>query len=128
MKSFLGLYYEWGCDMKGSYEKMTMDKDVKKLVEGYENYIGNGVKAQKTPSATSTTLSKSDLEEPHNKYKYSLFVGQLMWYTTKVVPDVANMARYLVVHMSHPGPENWKELGRLIVYLKGKRIYGCPNH
>ena len=43
-----------------------------------------------------------------------------MWYTTKVGPDVANAARELAVHMSHPGPEHWKELGRLIGYIKGK--------
>ena len=47
-----------------------------------------------------------------------------MWYTTKVGPDVANTARELVVHMSHPGPENWKALGHLIGYLKGKETKG----
>ena len=43
-----------------------------------------------------------------------------MWYTTKVGPDVANVARELAVHMSHPGPEHCKALGRLIGYIKGK--------
>ena len=30
VKKFLRVYYEWGCDAKGMYAKMTMDKDVKK--------------------------------------------------------------------------------------------------
>ena len=43
-----------------------------------------------------------------------------MWYTTKVVPDVANVSQQLSVHMSHPGPEYWKALGRLILYINGR--------
>lgn len=34
-KDFLGVYYKWGHDTKGSYEKMTIDKDANKLVYGY---------------------------------------------------------------------------------------------
>ena len=47
-----------------------------------------------------------------------------MWYTTNVVPDVANTERDLAVHMSHTGPEHRKELGRLIGYLKCKETKG----
>ena len=63
-------------------------------------------------------------EKPYNMYKYISFLGQLMWYTTKVVPDVVNAARELEVHMSHPWLEYWKSLGRLIGYLKGKETKG----
>ena len=66
------------------------------------------------------TLSKSDLEELDNIYKYRSFVGKSTWYTTKLGPDVENAARELAVNMSHPGPEYWKALGRLIGYIKGK--------
>ena len=52
------------------------------------------------------TLSKSYLEDPDNINKYRSFVGHLMWYTTKVGPDVVNAARELAVHMSHPDPEH----------------------
>ena len=34
VNNFLGFYYEWGHYAKGEYEKMTMNKYVKKLVEG----------------------------------------------------------------------------------------------
>ena len=35
---------------------MTMEKDVKKIIEGYNNYIGSGVKVQKNPEVPGTTL------------------------------------------------------------------------
>ena len=37
---------------------------------------------------------------------------------------MANAARELSVHMSHPGREHWKSLGRLIGYLKVKETKG----
>ena len=49
---------------------MTMEKDVKKLIEGYKNYTGSDLGVQKLPGALCTTLSKSDLEEPDNINKY----------------------------------------------------------
>ena len=70
-----------------------MEKDVKKLVEGYEKYTRSDLKIQKTPVSLGMTLSKSDLEDPGNMYKYRSFVGQLLWYTTKVGPDMENSAR-----------------------------------
>ena len=53
---------------------MTMQKDAKKLVEGNDNYTGSDVKAQNIPGDPGTTLSKSNLEEPHNVDKYRSFV------------------------------------------------------
>ena len=90
------------------------------MVEGYEKVTGSDVKVQKTPGAPGTSPSKSDLEEHQGIDNYRSFVGQLMWYTTKVGYDVENMARELAVHMLNPGPEHWKTLGRTIGYLKGK--------
>ena len=101
-----------------------MNKYVKKLVEGYDDYTGSDLKVQKTPGALGTTISKSDLEEIDNINKYRSFVVILMCYTTKLGPDVANAEMELAVQMSHLGTEHWKILGRLIVYLKGKETKG----
>ena len=65
-----------------------MEKDIKELVEGYKNYTGSDFKVQKTPGAPGTTLSRSYLEEPHDIDTYTSFVENLMWYTTKVEPDM----------------------------------------
>ena len=56
--------------MKSMYAKMTMEKDVKKLVEGNKNYTGSDLRVQKTPGAPGMTISKSDLEEPDDRNKY----------------------------------------------------------
>ena len=44
MKSFHEVHYEWGCDKKGAYETITMEKDVKNLVEGYDKYTESDFK------------------------------------------------------------------------------------
>ena len=69
MKKFLGVYYEWGYDEKGTYVKMTMEKYIKKLVEGYEKCNGMDIKVQKTPGDLVRIISKSELEEYYNAYK-----------------------------------------------------------
>ena len=69
VKKFLGFYYKWGHDAKGTYAKTTMEKDVNNLLEGCENYTGSDLRVQKTPGALGTTLSKSDLEELDNTNK-----------------------------------------------------------
>ena len=97
-----------------------MEKDINKLVEGYKNYTCSYIKVQKTPHGPGTTISKSDLEEPYNMYTYISFVGQLMWYTTKLGSDVVNAVRELAVHMIHPRPKHCNSFGCLILYLKGK--------
>ena len=56
---------------------MTMEKDVKNIVEGYKEYTGSDLRIQKTPGALGTTLSKIDLEYPDNINKYRSFVGSL---------------------------------------------------
>ena len=37
VRKFLGVYYKCCHNVKGTYTKMTMEKHVKKLVEGYKN-------------------------------------------------------------------------------------------
>ena len=32
MKNFIGVYYEWGRDAKSMYEKVNMEKYLKKIV------------------------------------------------------------------------------------------------
>ena len=41
---------------------MTTEKEIKKLLEGYENYTGSDVKIQKTPGDPGTTLRKIGFE------------------------------------------------------------------
>ena len=56
VKRFLGLYYEWGHDAKGMYAKITVEKYIKILVDGYKKLTGGDVKDQKTLGAPGTTM------------------------------------------------------------------------
>ena len=62
VRKFLRFDYEWVCDTKSTHVKITMDKYVKKLVEGYYKYTGSDVKVQKNPGAPVTNISKIDVE------------------------------------------------------------------
>ena len=70
-----------------------MEKYVKKFVEGYKKFIGSDVKVQKTHGVPGTTLNNSKLEEPKDIDNYRSFMGQLIWYTTKVGTEVQNAVR-----------------------------------
>ena len=63
-KNFLEVYYNYGNDAKGPYAKITMEKDVNKLVNWYDKFTGSDVKIHKTPGDTGTNLCKSELNEP----------------------------------------------------------------
>ena len=51
VNNFLEDYYERSYGAKGTYAKITIEKDVKKLVEGYRNYMGSDSRVQKPPVA-----------------------------------------------------------------------------
>ena len=89
-----------GHDTKGTFAKITTETDVKKLLEGYKKCTGSNLWVFKAPGDMVTTLNKSDLKHSDNINKYRSFMGKLMWYTTKVGPDVAIAARKLAVHMN----------------------------
>ena len=49
--------------------------------------------------------------------EYRSLVGKLLYYTTKIGPEMSNAVRDLSSHMSNPGPEHWKALERCVGYL-----------
>ena len=54
-----------------------MEKDVRKLVDGYKKFTGSDVKVHKTPVSTVTTLCKSEIKETTYIYKYRSIVVQI---------------------------------------------------
>ena len=127
LKKFLGVYYKWGHDAKGTPTKITTEKDINILVDGYKKFTGSDVKVKKIPSDPGTNLSKSKLKDPIKIYKYRPFLGHIMWYNMKVRTGVSKAARELDVHMSHTWPDNWNSLGSLIGYLNGKDRKGITT-
>jgi hypothetical protein len=47
---------------------------------------------------------------------YRSVVGKIMYYATKITPEICNAVRELEGH-SNPGEEHWKALERCVVYL-----------
>ena len=60
---------------------------------------------------------KPDKSDPMMLTEYRSLVGKLLYYTTKIGPEMANAVRDLSSHMSNPGAEHWKALERCIGYL-----------
>jgi hypothetical protein len=50
-----------------------------------------------------------------------LVVGKALYLTTIVVPELCNACRELSAHLSSPSNEQWKELGRLVGYMKHQK-------
>jgi hypothetical protein len=48
---------------------------------------------------------------------YRSIVGKIMYYATKIAPDISNAARELAGHLSNPGMEHWRALERNVGYL-----------
>jgi hypothetical protein len=48
---------------------------------------------------------------------YISIVGKIMYYATKIAPDICNAVRELAGHLSNPGAEHWKALERCVRYL-----------
>jgi hypothetical protein len=48
---------------------------------------------------------------------YKSIVGKIMYYATKIAPEICNAVRELSVHLSNPGAEHWKALEQCVRYL-----------
>jgi hypothetical protein len=49
--------------------------------------------------------------------KYRSIVEKILYYTTKMAPDIGNAARELATHLSNPSEEHCKALERCVGYL-----------
>jgi hypothetical protein len=51
---------------------------------------------------------------------YRYIVGKLMYYATKIAPEICNAVWELAGHLSNPGEDHWKSLERCVGYLAGE--------
>ena len=99
------------------YCKATMDKKVTAIIESYEQYIGKEAKVFRTPGTPNENLVKHE-GDPVDIDDFRSLVGKVMFFTTKICPKTGSVVISLVGHMSSPGPNHWKAMGRLIGYMK----------
>jgi hypothetical protein len=93
-----------------------MDKMIDEIRKKFEEATKKKVKEAATPGFPGQVLVKNtgaivDLDN------YRSIVGKIMYYTTKVGPEVSNAARDLASHLSNPGTEHWKALERCVGYI-----------
>ena len=124
----LGVIYEWGETSDGRrFCKVTMDKKVESTINYYEKYIQKEAKIYSTPGAPNENLLKHE-GEPIDIDEYRSLVGQIMFFTTKICPKTGAAVRALSAHMSNPGVDHWKAMGRLVGYLKGMKVRGITYY
>jgi hypothetical protein len=51
---------------------------------------------------------------------YRSIVGMIMYYETKIAPEICNAVRELEGHLSNPGEDHWKALEQCVGYLAGE--------
>ena len=98
-------------------------KNAHDIVQYYEKVTGKSAKAATTPGFPGVTLDKN-VGETIMLDEYRSLVGKILFYVVKIGPDCGNASRDLARHMSNPGEEHWKSMGRIVGYLKGKELHG----
>jgi hypothetical protein len=43
-------------------------------------------------------------------------IGKIMYYATKIAPEICNEVKELAGHLSNPGTEHWKALEQCVGY------------
>jgi hypothetical protein len=81
--------------------------------------MGTKAKVGATPGYPGTTLCKNT-GATTNLEEYRSIVGKLMYYMTKIAPEICNATRELASHLSNPGEEHWKALERCVGYVISK--------
>jgi hypothetical protein len=107
----LGITFDWKQDKAGNtYLETYMPKMIEEISDKFEKVIGKKAKVYATPGTTGKTLVKNtgpmvELDA------YRSIVGKIMYYATKIAPEICNAVRELAGHLvSNPGTEHWKAL------------------
>jgi hypothetical protein len=117
LKKHLGTIYEWKQDKSvNTYLEASMPKMIYEISEKFEQARGKKAKKCATPGTPGKTLKKNegymvDIDA------YRSIVGKIMYYATKIAPEICNAVRELEGHLSNPGEEHWKALERCVGYL-----------
>jgi hypothetical protein len=132
LKKHLGIWYEWKNDkvIKELYLEASMPKLIEEITTNYKKATGKEGKFSSAPTTPGKCLRKND-GQPVMLDEYRSLLGTIMYYTTKLAPELSNAARELASHLSNPGEEHWIKLGKSVGYLRyGKNlnlIYRKPD-
>jgi Reverse transcriptase (RNA-dependent DNA polymerase) len=124
LKKHLGVWYDWRTSDDGeTYIVASMKKLEEEIVKKFESVTERTARLVNTPGYPGKYLTKNE-GDPVDIENYRSIVGKIMYYATKIAPDVCNAARELAQHLSSPGEEHWKAMERVVGYIKAEHYEG----
>jgi hypothetical protein len=119
LKKHLGIWYE---EFKDENGELSLVATIAKLIQGiirlYKNHTGSATKEYDTPGTPGQSNEKWEGEAVVESTMYRNIVGKIKCLTTNIMVEGANMARELSRQFGNPCPDDWKELGCFVRYLK----------
>lgn len=100
-----------------------MPKMIDEIEAKYKETMDKQAKPASTPGFPGKHLPKNT-GEIIKIDEYRSIVGKLMYYMTKIAPEICNAVRELSSHMTNPGEEAWKFLERCVGYISGRKYEG----
>jgi hypothetical protein len=104
LKKHLGIMYDWKQDKLGNtYLEASMPKMIDEISEKFEKSRGKPANVYATLGTPGKMLRKNkgtmvDIDG------YRSIVGTIMYYATKIAPEIRNTVRELAGHLSNPRP------------------------
>jgi hypothetical protein len=116
LKKHLGIIYDWKQDKSGNmYLETSMPKMIDEISEKFEQARGKKDKEYATPGTPGKTLRKNE-GNMVDIDAYRSIVVKIMYYITKIAPEICNAVRELAGHLSNLGKDHWKALERCVGY------------
>jgi Reverse transcriptase (RNA-dependent DNA polymerase) len=118
LKKHLGIMmYDWKQDKAGNtYLEAYMTKMIEEISDKLEKVVGKKAKVYAPPGTPGMTLVKNTGPMVELDACRSI-VGKIMYYATKIAPDICNAVRKLAEHVSNPGTEHRKALEQCVGYM-----------
>ena len=122
LRKLLGVRYEWKDlnDESKARVVLSMGDKAKEIINGFEKAKGYTPKTYSTPGKPGKVL-KSNEEDIVMHKEYRSILGKIMFYMTKVSPEISFACGQLARHMHKPGVDHWKAMERLVGYISGKK-------
>jgi hypothetical protein len=113
----LGIAYDWKQDKFGNtYLEASMPKMIDKISEKFEKARGKKAKVCATPGTPGKTLRKNE-GAMINLDAYRSIVGKIMYYATKIAPEICNGGKRVSRTFIKPWRRPWKALEGCVGYL-----------
>ena len=124
LKKHLGVWWTWKKDLKGKkYLVANMPKMIEEIGAKYLEATGKVAKSAPTPGYPGKVLKKHQ-GQPEKLDAYRSIVGKIMYYATKIAPEVSNAVRELASHLTNPSEDHWKALERCVGYITSNHFEG----